>query len=92
VSWALDRRLDFIDDQLVNPGQLRRQTLCAYFGVSLQQASVDLGEFQSRHPGAMRYDASRKRYVPVAAPYASVRGSIPARRIAWWAFVVSGRG
>jgi hypothetical protein len=92
MTWALDRRMDFIDDHLVVAGWLRRHTLADYFGLSVQQASADLAEFERRHPGAMRYDRSLKCFVIGAPPYISVRGSTPARRSAWWAFVVAGRG
>ena len=30
------------------------------FGVSVPQASVDLRNFDAKHPGAMRYDKTRK--------------------------------
>jgi hypothetical protein len=73
MSWALDRRLDYIDWRLARHGEVRRQHLMTAFGVSMPQASVDLNAFIAAHPGAMAYDKSRKLYAPAKMPYRSRR-------------------
>ncbi len=45
-------------------GTVNRRDLIRKFGISQPQASVDLRRFDEAHPGAMRYDKSRKSYVP----------------------------
>lgn len=37
------------------------------FGISLPQASEDLGKFDKLHPGSMRYDGTRKCYVATSS-------------------------
>lgn len=64
MTWATDRRLDYIDWRLSVHGEVQRADLARQFGVSVQQASADLGAFDAAHAGAMRYDKSAKRYVP----------------------------
>ena len=75
MTWATDRRLDFIDWCLARQGEVQRGDLVAEFGVSQQQASADLGAFEAAHPGAMNYDKSRKRYVPARSNYLPRRGA-----------------
>lgn len=79
MTWATDRRLDTIDWLLLMEGSVRRGDLIEIFGVSMSQASHDLTEFASAHPGAMRYDKSGKQYVPANRRYASQRGVKRAR-------------
>jgi len=69
MSWALDRRLDYIDWRLARHGEVRRQHLIDAFGISMPQASADLASFDAAHAGAMEYDKSRKVYVPTKEPY-----------------------
>ena len=69
MSWAVERRLDFIDWRLSAHGWLRREHLISTFGISMPQASGDLGAFERAYPGAMKYDKSRKLYAPTATPY-----------------------
>lgn len=69
MSWALDRRLDYIDWRLARHGEVRRQHLIDAFGISMPQASADLASFEAAHASAMEYDRSRKAYVPAKAPY-----------------------
>ena len=63
VTWATDRRLDYIDWRLSQHGDICRADIMAVFGVSEPQASIDLNAFLAAHPGAMEYDKSAKRYV-----------------------------
>ena len=69
MTWAADRRLDYIDARLATHGEVRREHLMTAFGVSMPQASVDLNAFIAAHPGAMAYDKSRKLYAPAKQPY-----------------------
>jgi hypothetical protein len=69
MTWAIDRRLDYIDWRLATHGEVRRQHLTETFGISMQQASADIGAFDREHPGAMEYDKSRKSYIASRAPY-----------------------
>lgn len=62
MSWATDRRLDYIAWRLADHGAIRRDDLMRVFGVSMPQASADLGAFDRAHPGAMVYDKSAKQY------------------------------
>lgn len=73
VTWATDRRLDYIDARLAHHGEVRREHLVTAFGVSMQQSSADIGAFLAAHPGAMSYDKSRKLYAPARQPYRSRR-------------------
>ena len=74
MTWATDRRLDYIDWRLLTAGVICRSDIAETFGVSVQQASADLGDFCRAHPGVMKYDGSVKRYVPADGRYSSVRG------------------
>ncbi len=65
MRWAVEQRLNFIRARLREPGEVRRGDLIAEFGISLPQASVDLGLFAKRHPKAMVYDKTRKAYIRV---------------------------
>ena len=74
MTWATDRRLDYIDWRLGRRGEVHRGDLIRVFGVSPSQASADLASFLRAYRGAMRYDRRAKRYVPREQPYASRRG------------------
>lgn len=64
MRWAQRQRSAFIGERLLSNGAVNRSDLVRKFGVSVPQASVDLRRFDEAHPGAMRYDKSRKAYVP----------------------------
>lgn len=68
MTWATDRRLDYIGWRLATHGEVQRADLTGIFGVSEAQASGDLGAYDRAHPGAMAYDKSAKRYVPAGRP------------------------
>lgn len=74
LSWPVARRLDYIDWRLSMLGAVQRADIIRVFGVSMQQASIDLASFEREHPGIMSYDKSAKRYVPARANYRSQRG------------------
>lgn len=75
MTWAIDRRLDYIDWRLAEQGSVRRADIMITFQVSAQQASTDLGAFDRAHPGAMNYDKTAKRYVPARTKYRPRRGA-----------------
>lgn len=56
-------RLAHIEQLLWWRGWVRRKDLVEVFGISELQASHDLREFRTLHPGVMQYDASGARYV-----------------------------
>jgi hypothetical protein len=55
-------RLRFIDFLLDHYGTINREQLIDYFGISVPQASNDLGAYDERAPGNMFYDRSAKTY------------------------------
>lgn len=67
MNWFTDQRQRWIAETLGIFGFINRWHVIRKFGVSTQQASMDLREFMKRNPGAMTYDAKSKRYV-VGAP------------------------
>ena len=83
MTYATDRRFDYIDHRLLTHGELGRADIERIFGVSNSQASSDMQAFLAAHPGAMDYDKSRKRYVPANGRYRSQRGWTSARIEAW---------
>lgn len=81
MSWATERRLDFIEDRLVRFRRLNRSDIIAYFGVSEPQASLDIRTYLSLN-ALVAYDKSEKCYVP-ARGFLPVRHSSADRRNAW---------
>jgi hypothetical protein len=63
MTWASDRRLDFIAWRLHHGGSIRRLDLMTAFEISMPQASADFAAFERLYPGAMVYDKSEKRYM-----------------------------
>lgn len=90
MTYAVDRRLDFIDWRLIAHGEIQRADIMNQFQVSEAQASADLGAFEREHPGTMTYDKTRKRYVPARNPYRSKRKWTPAALKAMEQFCASG--
>jgi hypothetical protein len=68
-NWAVRQRQGWIAETVHVFGFINREHIERKFGVSTPQASLDLAAFQSRHPGAIEYNRSAKRYeaVPSAA-------------------------
>jgi len=58
------RRLWWISHAIATMGRLNRGDICEAFCVSVPQASKDICEWMSLHPGAIIYDRSSKCYVP----------------------------
>lgn len=85
MTWAGERRVEFIAWRLCTHGEVQRSDIARTFRVSMAQASADLAEFQRLHPGATAYDKMRRRYLPADSSL------IPASaRIDWAAFEASG--
>lgn len=63
MAWAEDYRQNWIAETLRVFGFINREHLMRKFGISTAQAAHDFTSFKERHPGAMTYDVSSKRYV-----------------------------
>jgi hypothetical protein len=64
MRWSTKQRIAFIADHLKVAGKINRRDIMEKFEVSAPQAAADFRHFEKAHPGAMRYDASLKAYVP----------------------------
>jgi hypothetical protein len=79
LRWSIERRLAFIEDLLFWRGEVNRTDLVRRFGVSMSQASADIGRYLALDPRGVIYDKSAKRYVageafrPALAPPDAVR-------------------
>ncbi len=63
MPWSVERRLEFIEFRLFWDGQVNRSDLVEYFGISVPQASADLGRYQELAGSNLRYDKRVKAYV-----------------------------
>lgn len=61
--WGQNRRLTFIDVRLQYDGRINRSDLMTFFGISMPQASSDLGLYQEKAPANMSYDPRLRVYV-----------------------------
>jgi hypothetical protein len=70
VRWGVQRRLEFIDFRLFWDGRFNRSDMGETFGISAQQASADIAQYESKAPGNLTYDRGEKAYVrtPAFAP------------------------
>lgn len=64
VRWGVEQRLEFIEFRLFWEGGINRSDIMNSFGVSVPQASNDLGQYQAFAPSNVVYDRSHKRYLP----------------------------
>lgn len=62
LRWSVRRRLEFIDARLFWSGQFNRTDLCAAFGTSVAQASMDVARYEALAPSNLTYDRSAKVY------------------------------
>ncbi len=62
MSWATDRRLDYVAWRASTVGEIRRGDIMRVFGISMVKASQDLQAFQQAHPEALAYDKARRCY------------------------------
>ena len=60
--WGQDRRLEFIEFRLLWEGKINRGELAEFFGVSIQQASLDFAKYMVLAEDNMEYDRSEKVY------------------------------
>jgi hypothetical protein len=61
--WSVERRLAFIEERLFWLGEVNRTDLVRRFGVSMSQASGDIGRYLALDPPGVSYDKSAKRYI-----------------------------
>lgn len=61
--WGAEQRLEFIEFRAYWEGGVNRSDITERFGVSVPQASADLGSYRELAPGNLAYDSSAKRYV-----------------------------
>lgn len=62
AAWGQERRLEFIEFRLLWDGKINRGELVDFFGISIQQASLDLAHYIELAPGNLEYDKSSKVY------------------------------
>ncbi|MBD8900357.1 WYL domain-containing protein [Rhodanobacter sp. DHG33] len=60
--WGQERRLEFIDYRLYWDGRINRSELVEFFGISIQQASLDIARYTELALGNLEYDRSEKVY------------------------------
>ncbi|MFI4973075.1 MAG: helix-turn-helix transcriptional regulator [Caulobacterales bacterium] len=63
LRWGVQRRLEFIDFRLFWDGRFNRKDLALAFGISNQQASADVAQYEALAPGHLTYDPALKAYV-----------------------------
>ncbi|MGF6808586.1 hypothetical protein OKW30_003712 [Paraburkholderia sp. Clong3] len=72
--WGQERRLEFIDFRLQWDGRINRSDLTEHFGISVPQASADIGGYTQLAPHNLSYDRRERVYLasptfsPVFAP------------------------
>ena len=62
LRWGVRRRLEFIDFRLFWYGRFNRRDLAETFGISPQQASIDIGQYEKLTPNNLAYDRAEKAY------------------------------
>ena len=62
LRWGVHRRLEFIDFRLFWDGRFNRRDMAETFGISPQQASVDIGQYEQMAPNNLAYDRAEKTY------------------------------
>src|ERR1700681_4108528 len=67
LRWSVERRLAFVEERLFWRGEVNRTDLVRRFGVSMSQASADIGRYLALTPPGVAYDKSAKRYVATDA-------------------------
>jgi hypothetical protein len=63
LRWGVTKRLEFIDFRLFWDGAFNRKDLVDFFGISEQQASSDIAQYQTRAERNLRYDRSQKSFI-----------------------------
>ena len=62
LRWGVRRRLEFIDFRLLWDGRFNRRDMSDTFGISAQQASADIGQYEKVAPKNLAYDRMEKAY------------------------------
>lgn len=62
LRWGVRRRLEFIDFRLFWDGRFNRSDMAETFGISTQQASADISQYEAIAPQNLRYDRTEKTY------------------------------
>jgi hypothetical protein len=62
LRWGVLRRLEFIDFRLFWHGRFNRSDMVAIFGMSAQQASADIAQYEKVAPSNLAYDRADKAY------------------------------
>lgn len=62
LRWGVRRRLEFIDFRLFWDGRFNRSDMATTFGISPQQASADVGQYEKIAPNNIAYDRTAKAY------------------------------
>lgn len=62
LRWGVRRRLEFIDFRLFWDGRLNRRDMAETFGISPQQATADIGQYEQMAPNNLTYDRAEKAY------------------------------
>ncbi len=63
MRWSVERRLEFIEFRLFWEGRVNRSDLVDFFGISVPQASADLGRYQEVAKQNLVYDKRAKSYL-----------------------------
>lgn len=64
--WGQERRLEFIDFRLLWDRRINRGEIVEYFGISIQQASLDIARYLEIAPNNLEYDKRDKVYKATA--------------------------
>ncbi|WP_342724178.1 WYL domain-containing protein [Bradyrhizobium sp. B097] len=67
LRWGVRRRLEFIDFRLFWDGRFNRSDLADTFGISTQQASADIAQYEKLAARNLRYDRAEKAYTRTEA-------------------------
>ena len=62
LRWGVRRRLEFIDFRLFWDGRFNRKDMAETFGISAQQASADIRQYERVAPNNLVYDRAEKAY------------------------------
>ncbi len=64
-TFAQTVRMMWIDAVIDEDGEIGRTDIAQAFGVSIPQASADIGRYRKMNPRRIAYDPSYKRYVVI---------------------------
>ena len=67
LRWGVRRRLEFIDFRLFWDGRFNRSDLADTFGISAQQASADISQYEKLAARNLHYDRAAKAYTRTEA-------------------------